>query len=58
MKVLCAVLAQARTGKIALKAYLAGINKADNSKCGQGSYQIMPNQAKHQAGLVRLGWLG
>jgi hypothetical protein len=40
-KALCAVLAQARTGKIALKAYLAGINRADNNKCGCGQIQTV-----------------
>jgi hypothetical protein len=40
-KVLCAVLAQARTGKIALKAYLASINKAKNNKCECGQIQTV-----------------
>jgi hypothetical protein len=40
-KALCAVLAQARTGKIALKAYLAGINRADSNKCGCGQIQTV-----------------
>ena len=40
-KAMCAVLAQARTGKIALKAYLAHINRADSNKCECGQVQTL-----------------
>jgi RNase H len=40
-KAICAALAQARTGKIALKAYLASINRADSNKCECGQVQTL-----------------
>lgn len=41
LKALCAVIAQARTGKIALKAYLHAINRADDNKCECGEAQTV-----------------
>jgi hypothetical protein len=40
-KALCAVLAQARSGKIALKAYLHAINRAEDNKCACGQVQTV-----------------
>jgi ribonuclease HI len=40
-KAACAVLAQARTGKIALKAYLHAINRAEDNRCGCGQVQTV-----------------
>jgi hypothetical protein len=40
-KALWAALVQARTGKIALKAYLHAINKAEDNKCECGEVQTV-----------------
>jgi ribonuclease HI len=40
-KALCAVLVQARTGKIALKAYLHAINRAEDNRCECGEIQTL-----------------
>jgi hypothetical protein len=40
-KAACAVLAQARTGKIALKTYLHAINRAEENRCGCGRVQTV-----------------
>jgi ribonuclease HI len=39
----CSVLTQARTGKIAVKAYLHAINRAEDNKCACGQVQTVPH---------------